>query len=68
MTIGLIGLSTDHGRREIGDERTSAVNRRTWLENSWQASERLVDRGIYQNMDSAINTYEEPEPNARTAW
>jgi hypothetical protein len=29
MTIGLIGLSTDHGRREIGDERTSAVNRRT---------------------------------------
>jgi len=29
MTIGLMGLSTDHGRREIGDERTSAVNRRT---------------------------------------
>jgi hypothetical protein len=46
-----IGLSTTNRHGEIGNERTSAVNRRTGLANSCKTLQRLRDDGIYQSTE-----------------
>ena len=57
MTIGFIGLGPANEHGEIGNERTSVIQRKYMIRELVTKRESgCVDGGIYQNRSSATNT------------
>jgi hypothetical protein len=53
--MGFTGWAPNNGHGEIGNERTSAVNRRTGLTNWYKTLQRLRNGGNYQTTEFSDN-------------